>query len=132
MIELLFSESAAASLACTKEGGNGNAGETVKLVTDKVGNISSNSRESMPYSCHTIEGLPSDLVPLWLMADIGDISDLPDSHISLLRKIKENYAGQDNWTVEDIWAEKETKHINALIDRFRKAAQTEEPIRIYY
>jgi hypothetical protein len=132
LIEILFSESAAASLACAKEDGSRTAGIALKLVADGEGNISSESCESKPYAGPTIAGSQSDIVPLWLLADIGDISDLPDSHVSLWRKIQESYASQDNWTVEDNWAEKEVNRVNALIDRFRESARTEEPVRIWW
>jgi len=132
MIELLFNESAAASLSCAKEDGRGTAGVTAELITDREGNISSHACEPQPYSGPTIAGSQSYVLPLCVLADIGDISNLPDSHISLLRKIQENYAGQDNWKVEDDWAEKEAKRVSALIDRFRKAAREQEPVRIWW
>lgn len=133
MIEVLFNDSAAGALACAKEDGDGTSGGTEVVITaDQNGNMTSEPWEPEPYSGPTIEGSPSDIVLIWLMADIGDISNLPDSRKNLLQKMDEIYAGEDDWKDDVNWPAEAIIRMYAEADRLREAAKAGEHVRIWW
>lgn len=129
MIELIFSDSGAASLSMAKHTRNKDAVCGVEITTDDQGNETTRPFTPPPYTGPTIQGDSSDIAALWLTGDVGDISVLPDwtSRLKIMREISQTHAFET-----DEWIEQEQVRANALVQRLEEAAQAGEPIRIWW
>lgn len=127
MIELIFNSSGAGSLAQAKQSGD-NLSSNVRIITDSEGNEIIAEIPSIPYDGPTIEGSTSDIACLWLMADVGDISNLFDlsSRQELLHDISAIHNIDTNWIDED------SADAAATINRLSNAAKAGEHIRIWW
>jgi len=129
MIELIFSDSGAASLGIAKSTGDKSSICSVEISTDGEGNETMNTFAPEPYTGPTIDGDISDIAAIWLMGDVGDISVLPDwnSRLKIMRDISDAHAMET-----DEWVDQEGERAGALVQRLQKAAHGGEPVRIWW
>lgn len=133
MIELLFSDSATAALKCAKQDGNGVCvgGVAAKLAMDDNGDSSWEEYEPEPYTGPTVDGSPEDVVGIWLVGSIGDISNINNwkKRIDTIDLFLDIY---EDDSLETDWSEKAAKQAIMLVERIRNAAQDGEKIRIWW
>lgn len=129
MIELIFSDSGAATLGIAKKTGDKSSLCFAEIITDGQGNEVINEALPKPYNGPMIEGDFSDIAAIWLMGDVGDISVLPDwtSRIKIMREISDAHEMEP-----DEWVEQEGKRAEALVYRLQTAADNGEPVRIWW
>lgn len=134
MIELLFSDSACYAMQCAKSRGGGRCidGKAVILTMDENGNMTQEPAEPAPYTGPTVDGSPDDVAGIWLSADVGDISDLSDwrRRISAVQSLLEVY--EDDRMEDPNWTELAAEQAAALVRRLKKAAETREPVRVWW
>ncbi|MGL4605839.1 MAG: DUF3658 domain-containing protein [Eubacteriaceae bacterium] len=129
MLELIFSDSGAASLAYAKETGDTANIASVEICIDHEGNETVKPIKSKPYTGEKIKGDTLDVISIWLMGDVGDISMLPDwnSRSKMMREISNIHAMEP----ED-WVEEASKNAKALVKKLYEAAKKGDSIRVWW
>lgn len=133
MIELLFSDSATYTLMCAKQSGNGKClgGTAVKLTIDKDGNETREQYEPEPYTGVMIEGSPEDVAGIWLVGNVGNISDL-NNWQTRIESVNSLFDVYDDDRFENDWTEKAARQAEALVNRIKQAARDGEKVRIWW
>ena len=127
MIELVFSDSATASLKSAMQLGNYRA-TGMKIAVDSAGNtISEEPFTPAPYTGPKLEGSADDVLGIWLLADIGDISNLANgaSRMELWHKIAAE-SGDDNWSAQL------SGQLAGAVARLERAKVNAEPVRVWW
>lgn len=130
MVELIFSDSGAASLSIAKRTGDKSRFYPMEIITDCDGNEEINCLPHEEYTGPFIDGDVSEVLPIWLMGDIGDISALPDfsSRTEILRELEALYAMEE----DPGWIDAEARRAEELTARLKEAANSGEDVRIWY
>ena len=129
MIELLFSDSGAAALGMAKQTGDKSTITRVEICTTPNGEETLTNLPPEPFTGTAVHGDISEVMPIWLMGDVGDISKLPNwlSRTALLQEITILHEME-----AEPWIAQESSRAEASIRRLRHAAQSGEAIRIWW
>ena len=132
MIELVFDNNIAVALTLAKKTGDKSAISSGVITTDKNGNESFEAVQAPTYNGPMVDGDVTDIAYLWLMADVGDITDLPklNSRKEIWQSMDRLYAMQEDG--EENWEEQEVMRNEAEINRIIQAAEKGEAIRIWW
>lgn len=131
MLELLFSDSACGAMKQIKGKKDYIGGAGAQFTMDEDGNYSSEPFTPEPYTGPTLEGSSNDVLGFWMAASMGDISD-PNDWLSRLQWLDHHLLAYEDEYFEDDWAVKETKHAKEEVTRLLDAANSGEPIRIWW
>jgi len=132
MIELVFDNNIAVALTLAKKTGDKSAISSGVITTDKNGNESFEAVQAPTYNGPMVDGDVTDIAYLWLMADVGDITDLPklNSRKEIWQSMDRLYAMQEDG--EENWEEQEEKQNEKKIQRIKQATEKGEAIRIWW
>lgn len=134
MMDLVFSDSATYALKCAKRQGDERCpgGIEVTMAIDQNGDETCRTFEPEPYAGPKIDGSPDEVAGIWLAADVGDISDLSDwkRRIHAMQNLTDVY--EDDSDGDEDWEAQAAQQAAALVDRLTNAAQTGEPVRIWW
>ncbi|MCC8122563.1 MAG: DUF1835 domain-containing protein [Oscillospiraceae bacterium] len=129
MVDLIFNDSGAASLALSKKTGDKSSLRHIKMCSDSDGNETLTDILPDTYMGPTVDGDIADIAALWLMGDVGDIAVLPDwrSRRGILQEISDTHEMGNT-----AWIEQECIRAQALVNRLENAAKSGESIRIWW
>lgn len=130
MLELLFSDSGAAQLAFAKETGDLSHISSMSCTNDRQGNETFESVEPLPYTGPKVPGDTSDILPFYMMADMGDLQNFWESRLAMTCHMVHLYGDSQ----EDMkqWKEQEQGRIKQAEKRLSAAATAGDPIRIWW
>lgn len=129
MIELLFSDSAAGSLKVAKCKGKYLGGVGVKITIDSEGNQRTERFSPEAFKGPFVGGSSADVLPIWLNADIGDISNMTDwsSRMKILRDVSNIHDFMD-----EEWVLKQELKAHKGLQKLLEMAAGGEHIRIWW
>lgn len=129
MIELIFSDGGGANLGLAKQRGDKSRITCGMTIVDADGQTTFEDVMPEPYLGPYVPGDTAEVAPLLLFGDVGDISHLSDGlpRLEILRQQSKLYGIEENG-----WIEQAQQEAKIQMNRLQIAAETGEPVRVWW